>query len=105
MPRFCLIWRCPLHRFFLLNTLHNCWKGGSRQRSIRNQSAQVRLFSANMIKIRSFISDRMPFASILSAEYAAQLLERGKPSEINQKPIGTGPFIFRKYDQDSIIYF
>ncbi|WP_042688431.1 ABC transporter substrate-binding protein, partial [Candidatus Glomeribacter gigasporarum] len=47
----------------------------------------------------------MPFASILSAEYAAQLLERGKPSEINQKPIGTGPFIFRKYDQDSIIYF
>src|SRR5260363_63775 len=56
MPRFCLIWRCPLHRFFLLNTLHNCWKGGSRQRSIRNQSAQVRLFSANMIKIRSFIS-------------------------------------------------
>src|SRR5260363_7926 len=46
----------PLHRFFLLNTLHNCWKGGSRQRSIRNQSAQVRLFSANMIKIRSFIS-------------------------------------------------
>ncbi len=46
-----------------------------------------------------------PYASIISAEYAQQLLEKGKPSEINQKPVGTGPFIFRKYDKDSTLVF
>ncbi|WP_320408619.1 ABC transporter substrate-binding protein [Candidatus Glomeribacter gigasporarum] len=44
-------------------------------------------------------------ASIVSAEYAQQLLKEGKPSEFNQKPVGTGPFIFRKYDKDSTIVF
>src|SRR5260364_214250 len=38
-----------------------------------------------------------PSASVLSAEYAAQLLKAGKASEINWKPVGTGPFIFQKY--------
>lgn len=33
----------------------------------------------------------MSFASIQSAEYAEQLLKQGKPADINQKPIGTGP--------------
>jgi len=46
-----------------------------------------------------------PSASILSAEYAAQLLKAGKPSEINWKPIGTGPFILRAYFKDAALYF
>ncbi len=46
-----------------------------------------------------------PSASILSAEYAAQLLKAGKPSDINQYPVGTGPFIFRKYIPDAAIDF
>src|SRR5260363_9455 len=33
------------------------------------------------------------------------LLKQGKPSEINQKPVGTGPFIFRKYEKESAIMF
>src|SRR5260363_86629 len=37
--------------------------------------------------------------SILSAEYAAQLLKAGKPSDISWKPVGTGPFIFENYDK------
>jgi dipeptide transport system substrate-binding protein len=45
------------------------------------------------------------FSSILSAEYATQLLLAGKPSEINWKPVGTGPFVFRKYLKDEAIYF
>ncbi len=53
-----------------------------------------------------FLSDlAQPAASIVSAEYAQQLLEKGKPSEINQKPVGTGPFIFHKYDKDSTLVF
>ncbi|CCD29638.1 Periplasmic dipeptide transport protein [Candidatus Glomeribacter gigasporarum BEG34] len=46
-----------------------------------------------------------PSASILSAEYSAQLLKAGKPSDINQYPVGTGPFIFRKYIPDATIEF
>jgi dipeptide transport system substrate-binding protein len=41
--------------------------------------------------------------AILSAEYAAQLLKAGKPAEINQKPVGTGPFIFHAYEKDAKI--
>ena len=43
----------------------------------------------------------MSFAAILSAEYADKLLAEGKPSDINQKPIGTGPFVFKSYQKDS----
>ncbi len=47
----------------------------------------------------------IPPASILSAEYAVQLLKAGRPSEINRKPVGTGPFIFEKYIKDVTVYF
>ena len=47
----------------------------------------------------------MSFASIQSAEYAAQLLKEGKPGDINQKPIGTGPFVFKSYQKDSNIRY
>src|SRR5471030_3547952 len=47
----------------------------------------------------------MSFAAILSAEYADHLLKIGKPSEINQKPIGTGPFVFQRYQKDSQIRY
>ncbi|NUT85665.1 ABC transporter substrate-binding protein [Pseudomonas corrugata] len=47
----------------------------------------------------------MSFAAILSAEYAEQLLKSGKPSDINQKPIGTGPFEFKSYQKDSNIRY
>ena len=41
----------------------------------------------------------MEYASILSAEYADKLLKAGKAADINQKPVGTGPFIFRSYHE------
>ncbi|WP_455925551.1 ABC transporter substrate-binding protein [Pseudomonas putida] len=54
----------------------------------------------------AFIQDMaMSFASIQSAEYAAQLLKEGKPQDLNQKPIGTGPFVFSKYQKDAQIRF
>jgi hypothetical protein len=46
----------------------------------------------------------MSFASIQSAEYAAQLLKR-QAADINQKPIGTGPFVFKSYQKDSNIRY
>ncbi|WP_407312301.1 ABC transporter substrate-binding protein [Pseudomonas sp. nanlin1] len=47
----------------------------------------------------------MSFASIQSAEYAAKLLKEGKPADLNQKPIGTGPFVFQRYQKDAQIRF
>ena len=47
----------------------------------------------------------MSFASIQSAEYAAQLLKEGKAQDINQKPVGTGPFVFKSYQKDSNIRY
>jgi dipeptide transport system substrate-binding protein len=47
----------------------------------------------------------MSFAAILSAEYADKLLAEGKPSDINQKPVGTGPFVFKSYQKDSNIRY
>ncbi|WP_047243486.1 ABC transporter substrate-binding protein [Chromobacterium subtsugae] len=47
----------------------------------------------------------MSFASIQSAEYADKLLKDGKPQLINQQPVGTGPFIFKRYQKDAQIRF
>ena len=47
----------------------------------------------------------MAFASILSAEYGETLLAKGKPEDIDLKPIGTGPFQLRAYEQDSRILY
>lgn len=47
----------------------------------------------------------MSFASVQSAEYAAQLLKEGKAADINQKPVGTGPFVFKSYQKDSNIRY
>ncbi|RUP86407.1 ABC transporter substrate-binding protein, partial [Corynebacterium propinquum] len=47
----------------------------------------------------------MSFASVQSAEYVAQLLKEGTASDINQKPIGTGPFVFKSYQKDSNIRY
>ncbi|MBD8495171.1 ABC transporter substrate-binding protein [Pseudomonas syringae] len=47
----------------------------------------------------------MSFASIVSAEYADQLLKQGKPQDINMKPVGTGPFVFKSYQKDSNIRY
>ena len=47
----------------------------------------------------------MGFASIYSAEYAAQLQAAGKQAELNSKPIGTGPFILRSFQKDSVVRY
>jgi len=47
----------------------------------------------------------MDFASIQSAEYADQLLKAGQAGELNNKPIGTGPFVFRRYEKDAQIRY
>ncbi|MFD0981765.1 ABC transporter substrate-binding protein [Tropicimonas aquimaris] len=47
----------------------------------------------------------MGFASIVSKEYADAMLEAGTPEQLNQAPIGTGPFKFVAYQKDAVIRF
>ncbi len=47
----------------------------------------------------------MGFASIYSAEYADDLLKAGKQTELNAKPIGTGPFVLKSYTKDAVIRY
>jgi len=45
------------------------------------------------------------FAAILSAEYAAQLQQQGHLEQLDQLPVGTGPFYFRHYQKDVMIRY
>lgn len=47
----------------------------------------------------------MDFASIVSAEYADAMLDAGTPEQLNQQPIGTGPFQFVAYQKDAVIRY
>ncbi len=47
----------------------------------------------------------MPFASILSKEYADKLQADGKMNQLNQMPLGTGAFAFVGYQQDAVIRY
>jgi len=47
----------------------------------------------------------MDFASILSAEYANYLQQKGIKAKIDHLPIGTGPFQFSKYNPDAFIRY
>ncbi|WP_341501507.1 ABC transporter substrate-binding protein [Gallaecimonas sp. GXIMD4217] len=42
---------------------------------------------------------------ILSAEYAEQLRQQGRPDLIDSQPIGTGPYVFAGYRKDSFIRY
>lgn len=45
----------------------------------------------------------MAFAGIQSAEYAGQLLARGQASQLNNYPVGTGPYRFLSYRKDEVV--
>ena len=47
----------------------------------------------------------MSFMSILSKEYADSLMSSGKSERIDHYPVGTGPYIFKKYKKDTIIRY
>ena len=47
----------------------------------------------------------MPFMSIMSKEYADQLEAAGTKEDLNNAPIGTGPFRFVAYQKDAVIRY
>jgi dipeptide transport system substrate-binding protein len=47
----------------------------------------------------------MPFMSIVSKEYSDKLEAEGKKEQMNQMPLGTGPYSFVAYQQDAVIRY
>jgi dipeptide transport system substrate-binding protein len=47
----------------------------------------------------------MDFASIMSKEYADQLEAAGNKEQLNQQPVGTGPFQWVAYQKDAVIRY
>ena len=45
----------------------------------------------------------MSFAAIQSAQYAEQLLRNGRASDINNYPVGAGPYRFHSYKKDDVL--
>jgi dipeptide transport system substrate-binding protein len=53
-----------------------------------------------------FLADvGMSFAVILSKEYGDQLMKAGTPAKIDLEPVGTGPFILKRYVKDNSIRY
>ncbi len=53
-----------------------------------------------------FLADLgMDFASIVSKEYADKLVADGNMAQMNQKPLGTGPYVFVDYQTDAVIRY
>ena len=47
----------------------------------------------------------MGFASVYSAEYADQLMKAGTPEKLNSQPIGSGPFVFTRFQKDAVVRY
>lgn len=65
-------------------------------------TVKIRLKERNATFLTFFA---MGFAGMQSAEYAQQLLQAGKPAQINLQPIGTGPYRFKSYAKDSTVRY
>lgn len=72
----------------------------SRIEKIDQRTVRFQLKTANAAFLSYFA---MAFSAIQSEEYAQQLLRTGRSSNINNYPIGTGPYRFRSYKKDDVI--
>jgi len=74
-------------------------------KSVEKVDDQTVKFNLNNVDAAFVQNLAMSFASMQSAEYANQLLKQSKAEDINQKPIGTGPFVFKRYQKDAQIRY
>ncbi|MFF7709414.1 ABC transporter substrate-binding protein [Pseudomonas sp. NPDC007930] len=74
-------------------------------RSVSKTDAHTVVFNLDHADAAFAADLAMSFASVQSAEYAAQLLAAGKPQQLNTLPVGTGPFVFSRYQKDALIRF
>ncbi|MBF0389073.1 MAG: ABC transporter substrate-binding protein [Desulfamplus sp.] len=74
-------------------------------KSIEKKDEHTVIFNLTKPEAPFLANLAMDFASIHSAEYADNMLKAGTPDEFDQKPVGTGPFVFVSYQKDSTIRY
>ncbi len=67
---------------------------------VDDHTVRFRLRQPNVTFVANFA---FAWAGIQSAEYGAQLLKAGKASQINVRPVGAGPFMFKSYAKDDVL--
>ena len=74
-------------------------------KSIEAVGTQQVRFTLNRPDATFLATLSMGFASIYPAEYAEQLLKAGTPEQLNSAPVGTGPFILKRFQKDAAIRY
>lgn len=74
-------------------------------KAVEKVDAQHVRFSLNHPDATFLAMLSMGFASIYSAEYADQLMKAGTPEKLNAQPIGTGPFVFKRFQKDAVVRY
>ncbi len=74
-------------------------------KSVEAPNPQHLRFTLNHPEATFLATLSMGFASIYSAEYSAQLLKAGTPEKLNAQPIGTGPFVFKRFQKDAVVRY
>ncbi len=102
-------WRNPQHPFHEINggTYPYFESIGLSSRikhvkRINGYRIEVELFEPNSAFLANLATD---FAVVLSAEYANYLKDQGMPSQIDRKPIGTGPYQFVSFRQNQHVRY
>ncbi len=67
---------------------------------VDEHTVRFRLKAPNVTFVANFA---MAWAAIQSAEYGAQLLKEGKANQINNLPVGSGPYRFKSYAKDDVL--
>ncbi|MCP5009689.1 MAG: ABC transporter substrate-binding protein [Aestuariibacter sp.] len=71
-------------------------------RQISSNEVEIALFERDSSFLANIASD---FSVILSAEYADYLMSMGTPEELDEFPIGTGPYQYQSYKKDHYIRY
>ena len=83
----------------------NSMSMGSLIKSIEKVDDMTVKFTLNRPEAPMIANLGMDFASILSKEYADQMMEAGTPEQVDLVPVGTGPFQLQAYQKDAVIRY
>ncbi len=102
-------WRLPEHNF---HSVSGGYYPYFESLGLADNIADIKKVSEHSVEIRlhqrdsSFLANiASDFSVILSAEYADTLMSEGNPEQIDELPIGTGPYQYADYKQNHYIRY
>ncbi|MFT4927916.1 MAG: cationic peptide transport system substrate-binding protein [Phenylobacterium sp.] len=86
--------------------------GGNYNKQVSDSTVDITALSPYQVQFKLSQPDSTflynlaaDYSVILSQEYGAALTQQNNPSQIDNLPIGTGPFMFREYKRDELIRY